>query len=65
VQVPNWLSRGSNPEPFSYWADALSTNLIRLLLLLLLLMMMMMEKNTTKTNKNDICSKRNTHAPTP
>jgi hypothetical protein len=30
VQAPNWLSRGSNPEPFSYWADALSTNLARL-----------------------------------
>jgi hypothetical protein len=30
VQAPNWLSRGSNLEPFSFWADALSTNLTRL-----------------------------------
>jgi hypothetical protein len=29
VQAPKWLSRGSNPELFSYWADALPANLSR------------------------------------
>jgi hypothetical protein len=30
VQEPKWLSRGSNPQPFKYWADTLPTTLTRL-----------------------------------